>query len=64
MGDGNKRKVSGGRVAIPPAFWGQLGIEEGTIVEFTLVGNQLVLKVVGHEAPKRRAEVLPPEADH
>ena len=65
MANGNKRKVSGGRVAIPPALGSQLEpkIVEGSMVEWTLSGNQLILRVVGYEEPKRRVEVLPPAAE-
>ena len=54
MSPGNTRKVSGGRITIPPAMMAQVGMKEGSIVEISVSGNQLVLRAVGYEEPVRR----------
>ena len=56
MTPGNQRKVSGGRITIPPALMSQVGMKEGSLVEITVSGTQLILRVVGYEEPKRKEE--------
>ena len=46
MSPGNVRKLSGGRLAIPPALAAQVGMKPGDTVEITVRGKTLVLQKV------------------
>ena len=56
MSNGNKRTVrKDGRVTIPPPFAAQLGLKPGTEVEWTLVGDQLILRKAPEQPKEKEA---------
>ena len=57
MSPGNTRKISGGRLTLIPSLMAQVGMKEGSLVEITVSGNQLVLRAVDWEEPKKREAV-------
>ena len=54
MSPGNTRKISGGRLTLIPSLMAQVGMKEGSLVEITVSGNQLILREVGYEEPVKR----------
>ena len=57
MSPGNTRKISGGRLTLIPSLMAQVGMKEGSLVEITVSGNQLVLRAVGYEEPEKKGVV-------
>jgi antitoxin component of MazEF toxin-antitoxin module len=54
MSPGNTRKISGGRLTLIPSLMAQVGMQEGSIVEITVSGNQLILRAVDWEETKKK----------
>lgn len=54
MSSGNVRKISGGRITIPPALMAQAGLRNGSLVEIVVKGGHVILREFGYEEPEKK----------